>query len=148
MLLATAATWPLYHMLLLPYGLEYLNIIVFVLVIVALLQLVEIIVKKKMPAVNRSFGVYLPLIATNCAVLGVALLNIEEGLTFAHSMVNAAGAGIGFLVAMVMFTSVRIRLESGEVSKSFEGIPIMLIAASLLALGFMGFTGIAEGILG
>jgi len=146
MALATAVTWPIYDSVLVPNGLEYLNTIVFILVIAALVQLVEIVLKKYVPALHRSLGVYLPLITTNCAVLGVTLLNIEEGYNLAHSLINSVGAGVGFLLAMVLFAGVRSRMESAKITKSFDGIPITLIAASIVSLAFMGFSGVVEGI--
>jgi len=148
MVMATAFTWPIYAIILTPNGLEYLSTIIFILVIAALVQLVELALKKYVPALYRALGVYLPLITTNCAVLGVALLNIDEEFGFAHSMVNSLGAGLGFLLAMVLFAGVRMRLDSGEYSESFEGIPITLVAAAIVALSFMGFTGVVEGIFG
>ena len=148
MLMATAATWPIYNYLLVPNGLEYLNTIAFILVIAALVQLVEIILKKYIPALYTSLGVYLPLITTNCAILGVTLLNVESGYTFVESLVASAGAGIGFLIAMVLFTGVRSTLEYAKPTKSFEGLPITLVAASLVAVSFMGFGGIIESIFG
>jgi len=146
MALATAVTWPIYDSVLVPNGLEYLNTIVFILVIAALVPLVEIVLKKYVPALHRSLGVYLPLITTNCAVLGVTLLNIEEGYNLAHSLINSVGAGVGFLLAMVLFAGVRSRMESAKITKSFDGIPITLIAASIVSLAFMGFSGVVEGI--
>lgn len=146
MALATAVTWPIYTFALLPRKLEYLNTIVFILVIAALVQLVEIVLKKFVPALHRSLGVYLPLITTNCAVLGVTLLNIEEGYTFLSSIINSVGAGLGFMLAMVLFAGVRSRIESAQITKSFDGIPITLIAASIVSLAFMGFGGVVEGI--
>lgn len=148
MMMATAATWPIYTYLLVPNGLEYLNTIAFILVIAALVQLVEIILKKYIPALYTSLGVYLPLITTNCAILGVTLLNVESGYNFVESMVASAGAGIGFLLAMVLFTGVRSTLEYAKPPKSFEGLPITLAAASLVALSFMGFGGIIESLFG
>lgn len=148
MIMATAATWPIYTYLLVPNGLEYLNTIAFILVIAALVQLVEIILKKYIPALYTSLGVYLPLITTNCTILGVTLLNVESGYSFIESIVASAGAGIGFLLAMVMFTGVRSTLEYAKPPKSFEGLPITLVAASLVALSFKGFGGIIESIFG
>ena len=148
MLMATAVTWPIYTYLLVPNGLEYLNTISFILVIAALVQLVEIILKKYIPALHRSLGIYLPLITTNCAILGVTLLNIESGYSFIESMVASLGAGIGYLVAMVLFTGVRSTLEDAKPPKSFEGLPITLVAASLTAMSFMGFGGFIENIFG
>lgn len=153
MALSTAVTYPINVCILVPKNLEYLQTIVFILVIAALVQLVEIILKKFIPALYQALGIYLPLITTNCAVLGVVLLNIDNGYTngmtgFAQSMVNAVGAGIGFLVAMVMFAGVRERLESCDIPKSLKGLPSTLIAAALVALSFQGFTGVVEGIFG
>ena len=148
MALATTFTWPIYSLILEPNGFAYLRTIVFILVIASLVQLVEIVLKRFIPALHRSLGVYLPLITTNCAVLGVTLLNIDESYTFAESLVNAVGAGLGFFLAMFMFAGVRARMESGKFTKSFEGVPITLVAASIVALSFMGFAGIADGLFG
>lgn len=153
MALSTAVTYPINVCILVPKNLEYLQTIVFILVIAALVQLVEIILKKFIPALYQALGIYLPLITTNCAVLGVVLLNIDNGYTdgmtgFAQSMVNTVGAGIGFLVAMVMFAGVRERLESCDIPKSLKGLPSTLIAAALVSLSFQGFTGVVEGIFG
>ena len=124
MAMATAVTWPIYTYLLVPNGLDYLQTVVFILVIAALVQLVEIILKKYVPALHKSLGIYLPLITTNCAVLGVTMLNISKELNFAESMVNAVGAGLGFLLAMVLFCGVRQRLEDIDTPECFKGIPI------------------------
>lgn len=147
MALASAVTWPVNKYILVP-NYEYLQTIVFILIIAALVQLVEIILKKYVPPLHRSLGVYLPLITTNCAVLGVALLNIENDYSFAEAVINGAGAGVGFLLAMVLFAGVRQRMESARVPKSFEGIPITLVAASILAVAFMGFSGVVDGLFG
>lgn len=146
MLMATAVTWPIYNILLEPKGLGYLQTVVFILVIAALVQLVEIILKKYVPALHKSLGVYLPLITTNCAVLGVTVLNIDSGYNFAESLVNAAGAGLGFLLAMVLFAGVRQRLENIDTPECFKGIPITLLAASIVAVSFTGFSGVVEGL--
>lgn len=148
MIMATAATWPIYRLILEPAGFGYLQTIVFILIIAALVQLVEIILKKYVPALYRSLGVYLPLITTNCAVLGVTILNIDNSYGFFQSIINSLGAGLGFLLAMVMFAGVRSRMESAKISKSFDGIPITLIAASIVSVAFMGFSGVVEGIFG
>ena len=148
MLCATAATWPIYTYVLVPLKLEYLQTIVFILVIAALVQFVEIFLKKFIPSLHKSLGVYLPLITTNCAVLGVVLLNIDEGFGFAESMVNSVGAGLGFMLAMVMFSGIRERMEGNDIPKFLQGLPITLIAASLVAVSFLGFTGIVENIFG
>lgn len=147
MVLATAVTFPI-NTLLVKNGLEYLQTIVFILVIAALVQLVEIVLKKYMPPLYNSLGIYLPLITTNCAVLGVVLLNIDNGYDFAQSMVNSLGAGIGFLVAMVMFAGVRERMESSDVPESLKGLPITLVAASLVSMSFLGFAGLVENLFG
>ncbi len=146
MAMATAVTWPIYTYLLVPNGLDYLQTVVFILVIAALVQLVEIILKKYVPALHKSLGIYLPLITTNCAVLGVTMLNISKELNFAESMVNAVGAGLGFLLAMVLFCGVRQRLEDIDTPECFKGIPITLIAASIVSVSFMGFGGLVEGL--
>ncbi len=148
MLLATAVTYPINAFILKPKGMEYLQTIVFILVIAALVQLVEIVLKKYIPSLYSALGIYLPLITTNCAVLGVVILNVDNGYDFVHSMVNTLGAGLGFLVAMVMFAGVRERLESCDVPKFLQGLPITLVAASLTSISFLGFTGIVEGIFG
>ena len=148
MVMATAATWPIYQYLLAPNGLAYMNTIVFILVIAALVQLVELVLKKYIPGLHKSLGVYLPLITTNCAVLGVTLLNIEEGYNLLQSVVNAFGAGMGFMLAIILFAGVRQRVDTADVPKAFKGMPIALITASLMSMGFLGFSGIVEGIFG
>lgn len=150
MVLATAVTYPIYMYLLVPADLAYLETIVFILVIAGLVQLVEIVLKKYIPALYNSLGIYLPLITTNCAVLGVTMLVIEKSgadFGYLHALVNSLGAGIGFLVAMVMFAGVRQRLESADIPKSLKGLPITLVAASLVSLSFLGFTGLVENML-
>ena len=142
MLMATAATWPIYNLLLEPHGLGYLQTIVFILIIAALVQLVEIALKRYVKPLYNSLGIYLPLITTNCAVLGVTILNIDKGYTFVQSLVNALGAGAGFLLAMVMFAGVRERLESADIPRGLKGLPITLVAASLVSLSFLGFQGL------
>lgn len=146
MLISTAVTYPIYIHLLAPLGLDYLQTIVFILVIAALVQLVEIILKKYVPILHRSLGVYLPLITTNCAVLGVTLLNIDEGYSYVQALVNAIGAGLGFLLAMVLFSGVRRLIEHNDIPAAFKGIPSILIAASILSVSFMGFSGVVDGI--
>ena len=146
MTLATAVTYPINKYLLVANGLEYLQTIVFILVIAALVQLVELVLKKFMPPLYNALGIYLPLITTNCAVLGVVLLNQTKGYGFAESMVNSIGAGLGFMVAMVIFSGVRSRLEGADIPKFLQGLPIVLIAASIVSLSFMGFTGLVDGI--
>ncbi len=146
MLIATAVTWPIQMYLLVPNDLGYLQTIVFILVIAALVQLVEIVLKRYIPTLHKGLGVYLPLITTNCAVLGVTILNIDEGYTFLESMVNSLGSGLGFFLAMVMFSGVRSKLEGADIPKSFKGLPITLIAASITSLSFMGFGGVIENL--
>ena len=146
MLIATAVTWPIQTYLLDPNNLSYLQTIVFILVIASLVQLVEIILKKYIPSLHKSLGVYLPLITTNCAVLGVTILNIDEGYTFAESMVNSLGSGLGFFLAMVMFSGVRSKLEGADIPKAFQGLPITLVAASITSLSFLGFSGVVENL--
>ena len=147
MAIATAATYPI-NALLEKHGLGYLQTIVFILVIAALVQLVEIILKKYIPSLYNALGIYLPLITTNCAVLGVVILNVDNGYTFAQSMFNSIGAGLGFMLAMVMFAGVRERMESCDIPKFMKGLPITLVAASLVSVSFLGFTGIVENIFG
>lgn len=148
MVLATAVTWPIQTYVLAPYGIDYLQTIVFILVIAVLVQLVEIVLKKYVPALHRTLGVFLPLITTNCAVLGVCVLNIDEGYSYGISLVNALGAGIGFLVAMVIFAGIRGKMEDSDIPKAFKGMPSVLVAASILSLAFMGFSGVIDGIFG
>ena len=147
MLCATAVTWPIYTYALVPLKLEYLQTIVFILVIAALVQFVEIVLKKFIPALHKSLGVYLPLITTNCAVLGVTLNNITAGYNFIESMISSLGVGLGFLLAMVLFAGVRSRIENCPSPKPFKGIPITLVAASIVALAFFGFAGVVENLL-
>ncbi|MBQ7386887.1 MAG: RnfABCDGE type electron transport complex subunit A [Clostridia bacterium] len=148
MLCATAVTWPLQTYVLDPNGLGFLQTIVFILVIAALVQFVEIILKKFIPALHKSLGVYLPLITTNCAVLGVAINNITDGYNFIESMFSSLGVGLGFLLAMVLFAGVRSRIENCPSPKSVQGLPITLIAASIVSLAFYGFSGVIENLLG
>ena len=147
MLCATAVTYPLYTYALVPLGLEYLQTIVFILVIAALVQFVEIMLKRFTPSLHKSLGVYLPLITTNCAVLGVTINNITDGYNLVQSMVSSLGVGLGFLLAMVLFAGVRSRIENQPSPKAFKGIPITLIAASIVALAFYGFAGVVENLL-
>ena len=142
MTLASAVTHLIYQYVMVPNGLEYLSTIIFILVIAALVQFVEIFLKKYVPPLYKSLGVYLPLITTNCAVLGVTILNIDSGYTFVQSLVNALGAGLGFLLAMVMFAGVRERLESAEIPEGLKGLPITLVSASLVSVSFLGFQGL------
>ena len=144
MLVATAVSWPIQTYVLNAFGLGYLQTIVFILVIAALVQFVEIVLKKYIPALHRSLGVYLPLITTNCAVLGVTINNISDGYTFLESMVSSLGCGLGFLLAMVLFAGVRERIDSENIPESIKGLPITLISASIVAMAFMGFGGVVD----
>lgn len=148
MLVATAATWPIQTYLLDPNNLGYLQTIVFILVIAALVQFVEIVLKKYLPGLHKSLGIYLPLITTNCAVLGVTINNITDGYNFLTSMVSSLGCGVGFLFAMVLFAGVRSRVEEAIPPKAFKGIPITLVSASIVSLAFYGFAGIIDKIFG
>ena len=144
MLLATAATWPIQYFILDKFGLGYMQTIVFILIIASLVQMLEIVLKKFIPSLHAGLGVYLPLITTNCAVLGVAINNINDGYNFLESMVSSLGVGLGFLLAMVLFAGVRSRIDETQVPKPFRGVAITLVAASFLSLAFMGFAGIVE----
>ena len=146
MLLATLVTWPIQHFVLDAFGLGYLQTIVFILVIASLVQMLEVILKKFSPALHRGLGVYLPLITTNCAVLGVAINNVTDGYTFIESMVSSLGCGLGFLLAMVLFSGIRSRIDEAEVPRPFRGVAITLIAASFLSLAFMGLAGIVDNL--
>jgi electron transport complex protein RnfA len=146
MLLATAVTWPIQMYLLNPNELGYLQTIVFILVIAALVQLVEIVLKRYIPALHKALGVYLPLITTNCAVLGVTIANINADYGFIESLVNALGSGLGFFLAMVIFSGVRSQVDRSQPPKSFEGLPITLVSAAILSLAFFGFNGVIENL--
>ena len=147
MLVATAATYPIYYFILKPNNLAFLQTIVFILVIATLVQFVEIILKRFIPSLFNALGVYLPLITTNCAVLGVTLNNITDGYDFLKSMICSLGVGLGFLLAMVLFAGVRSRIEKCPAPKAFKGLPTTLIAASIVAMSFYGFSGVIEGLL-
>ena len=142
MVIATTVTWPIQYYLLDSYGLSYMQTIVFILVIAALVQFIEIALKKFIPSLHKSLGVYLPLITTNCAVLGVTIENIDESFTFTESIVNSLGCGLGFLLAMVLFSGVRSKIDEAEIPKCFKGLPATLIAASFVSMAFFGFKGI------
>ncbi len=146
MLLATLVTWPIQRFLLEPNDLGYMQTIIFILVIAALVQLVEIILKRYIPSLHKALGVYLPLITTNCAVLGVTINNINDGYNFLESMVSSLGCGLGFLLAMALFAGVRSRLETSNAPQSFKGLPITLIAAAIVSCAFFGFAGIIENL--
>ncbi len=144
MLMATAATWPIQTFILNKYNLEYMQTIVFILIIAALVQFTEIILKKFIPSLHKSLGVYLPLITTNCAVLGVTINNMLDGYDFVESMVSSLGVGLGFLLAMVIFCGVRSRIDEVNVPRSLRGLPVTLIAASFVSMSFFGFAGIID----
>ena len=156
MMLATAVTYPIQYFILDRNGLRYMQTIVFILVIAALVQLVEIILKKYIPALHASLGVYLPLITTNCAVLGVCINNVDSymvagtsfGYTFLQAILNAFGSGLGFFLAMVLFSGVRGRIEDNDAPAAFKGLPITLIAAAILSVSFFGFSGVIENLFG
>ncbi len=141
MICATLVTWPIYTYFLAPFGLEYLRTVAFILIIALFVQLVEMVLKKFIPPLYSALGVYLPLITTNCAVLGVTLINIDSELAFTHSLVNALGAGIGFTVALLLFSGVRSRIEHSNIPEMFKGVPITLVSAAIVSLSFMGFAG-------
>ena len=157
MVIATAVTFPLQIFLLDAYDLGYMQTIIFILVIAVLVQLIEITLKRYIPALYSALGVYLPLITTNCCVLGVAILAVQDyggdvaeygfGFAFAEALVCAAGAGIGFLLAMVLFCGVRQRVEDANPPQSFKGLPITLVSAAITSLSFMGFGGLVENII-
>ena len=148
MVCATICTYPVYTFLLAPFGLEYLKTVAFILIIALFVQLIEMILKKKMPSLYESLGVYLPLITTNCAVLGVTILNIDNGYNFGESIVDALGAGLGFTLALLIFSGVRSRVDKADIPETFKGVPATLIAASIVSVSFMSFSGMVEGIFG
>lgn len=143
MALASLITYLVQYYILAPFGVEYMQTIAFILVIAALVQLVEMMLQKTSPALYQSLGVYLPLITTNCAVLGVAILNITEQYNLLETVVNGVGAAIGFTIAIVLFAGIRERLELSSIPKTFQGFPIALISAALMSIAFMGFSGLA-----
>jgi len=146
MLMAASVTWPIQRLLLDTNGLEFMQTVVFILVIATLVQLVEIILKRHIPALFASLGVYLPLMTTNCAVLAVTISNINKGYTYIESLVSAFGAGLGFFVAMIIFTGVRTQMASADPPEAFKGVPITLISAAILSLAFFGFEGVIENL--
>ena len=139
--IATAVTWPIYNYLLYP-NYTYLETVVFILVIAAIVQLIEVFLKKFIKPIYNALGIYLPLITTNCAVLGITMLNITNELTFVKSLVNALSAGLGFMLAMILFAGVRSKIETADVPEFLKGLPITLVSAALVALSFLGFAGI------
>jgi electron transport complex protein RnfA len=147
MVISTAVTYPIYTYVLVPNGLSYLQTVLFILIIAALVQFIETVLKKYIPTLYRALGIYLPLITTNCAVLGITMLVIDKGENYIEALVNALGAGVGFLVAMVIFAGIRERLEHNDIPKFLKGLPITLVAASLTAVSFLGFQGLVDGML-
>lgn len=146
MLIASAVTWPIQYFVLNTLNLGYLQNITFILIIAALVQMLELVLKKHSPSLYKGLGVYLPLITTNCAVLGVTINNIIDGYSFVEAMVSSLGCGLGFLLAMVLFSGLRSRIDDTNVPAPFKGLPVTLIAASFISLAFMGFGGIIENI--
>lgn len=146
MLIATAVTWPIQYFVLNTLGLGYMQTIVFILVIAALVQMIEILLKKFIPALHKGLGVYLPLITTNCAVLGVTINNISDGYGFVEALVSSLGCGLGFMLAMVLFSGIRSRIDESAIPESFRGLACTLIAASFISLAFFGFDGIVDNL--
>lgn len=143
-ILASLICWPLYNFVLVPAGLPFLDTLAYILVIASLVQVVGLFIKKKSPSLYRSLGIYLPLITTNCAVLGVAQANTDQGLSFLLSMANALGTSAGFLLVICLFACIRVRLESASTPKALKGIPLALLTAGIMAIAFMGFMGIGQ----
>lgn len=146
MMLASAVTWPIQRFLLDPHGMGFMQIVVFILIIAVLVQFIEIVLKRYVPALYKALGVFLPLMTTNCAILAVVIVNINEGFTFIEALTNAFGAGLGFLLAMVMFSGIRAYTENADPPESFKGLPMALISAAILSMSFFGFTGVAENL--
>ncbi len=140
-MIASAITWPVYHYILVPAGIPFMDTLVFILVIASLVQLVEMVIKKYSPSLYKALGVYLPLITTNCAVLGVAKENVNNALSFGASMANALGTSLGFALVIFIFSAIRVRLDSSNLPKAFKGIPAALITAAIMAIAFMGIKG-------
>jgi len=146
MVLATAITWPVFYLLLAPYDLGYLQTVIFILVIAALVQLIETFLKKALPPLYQALGIYLPLITTNCAILGVAILNIDQAYGFGESMINSLGEGLGFMLALFLFSGVRSKVDHADVPRFFKGLPITLVSAALVSIAFFGFKGLIENL--
>lgn len=146
MLCASIVTYPIYHCILVPLQLTYLRTVAFILVIAVFVQLLEIVMKKTMPPLYKTLGVYLPLITTNCAVLGVTIMNVDDGYSFGQSLVNAGFSGLGFALAMVIFSGVRSRVDDSEseMPQMFRGVPATLIAAAIVSMSFLGFGGLGQ----
>lgn len=148
MLIASSVTWPVQRFLLDPNGLGFMQTVVFILVIATLVQLVETTLKKFLPSIYTSLGVYLPLITTNCAILGLTISNINSEYAFLEALLSALGAGLGFLIAMVIFTGIRSQTESANPPDAFKGMPITLVSAAILSIAFFAFEGIVENLFG
>lgn len=148
MVASSAITWPIQKFILDPLGLSYLQTLVFILVIASLVQMIEMIMKKTMPPLYNALGIFLPLITTNCAVLGVAILNMTKSYTFVDSLVNALGGGLGYTLALFLFAGVRSKIDKADVPQALKGLPITLVAASLTAVSFFGFKGLVENLFG
>jgi electron transport complex protein RnfA len=146
MLMAAAVTWPIHAFLLDPQGLGFMQTVVFILVIATLVQLVEVVLKRYVPSLFESLGVYLPLMTTNCAVLAVTITNVGSGYTYLESLVHALGAGLGFLLAMIIFTGIREQNENTNPPEAFKGIPITLISAAILSMAFFAFDGVIDNL--
>ncbi|OHD14821.1 MAG: electron transport complex subunit RsxA [Spirochaetes bacterium GWB1_48_6] len=142
--LATAATWPIYHFILVPLGIEFLQILVFILVIASLVQLVEFYLKKNVPGLYAAMGIYLPLITTNCAILAVTFDNITKNYNLIQSIVYAVGVSAGYLLAMVLLAGVRDRIKTSPIPKFLQGTPILFVATGLITVAFMGFAGMIK----
>lgn len=148
MVVASAITWPIFFKVLDPLGISYLSNLVFILVIASTVQIIEAVIRKTMPPLYRAMGIFLPLITTNCAILGIMFVNIESYYSFPEALVNGLGAGLGFMLAMFLFTGVRQKMEDAKPPKFLEGLPITLIAAGLVSMSFFGFKGLIENIFG
>ena len=144
--LATLICWPLYNYVLVPAGIAFMDTVAYILVIASLVQLVGLFIKKYSPTLYKNLGIYLPLITTNCAVLGVAQGNTDQGLSFLNALANGVGTSLGFLMIIVVFSCIRVRLESANTPKAFKGLPIALITAAIMAIAFMGLQGLFSGI--
>ena len=148
MVMASAITWPVFNLLLYPNGLAYLQTVIFILVIASLVQIIETVLRKAIPSLYSSLGIYLPLITTNCAILGAAILNIDQQYTFSQAIVNSIGAGAGFMLALFIFAGVRSKVDHADVPKFMKGLPITLVSAALVSISFFGFKGLIEKLFG
>ncbi len=148
MVVSSAITYPIYTYLLVPNNLEYLQTVVFILIIASAVQVLEAIIKKSMPPLYKAMGIYLPLITTNCAILGIMLLNIQESYTFVQAIINGFGAGVSFMLAMFLFAGVRQKMSEANIPEFFKGMPSVLVAAAIVSVSFNGFKGVIENIFG